>query len=196
VLEGEESLRRPGAAGRLLPGVEVRLAAYDDSASEAGEVLVRSTESDWLLAAGYVDEDDGQLFDSEGWVHTGDVATVDGDGYYSIVDRRKDMILSGGLNVSSLEVEQVLGRCPGVSEVAVTARPDARYGERVVAWVVSDPAVELSKLSLTEFFVAHAASYKKPREIHFVDALPRTPAGKIDKRGLRERLAREEASAT
>jgi acyl-CoA synthetase (AMP-forming)/AMP-acid ligase II len=182
VLEHDDALRRPSASGRPLPGVEIRLAAD-------GEVLVRSSAPGWLIADGYLGRDDGDLLDADGWVHTGDVASADTEGFYTIVDRRKDMILSGGMNISSLEVEQVLAGCEGVAEVAVTAGPDARYGEQVVAWVVPEPARALTEQALTEHFVERAASFKKPRQVRFVDALPRTPAGKIDKRALRAQLA-------
>ncbi len=113
---------------------------------------------------------------------------IDADGFVRIVDRLKDMILSGGMNVASKEVEEVIASHPAVAEVAVTGEPDERFGERVVAWVVpreGDPSPDEDEI--VAHVVARAAGYKKPRVVHFVDSLPRSAAGKVLKRTLRER---------
>jgi acyl-CoA synthetase (AMP-forming)/AMP-acid ligase II len=95
------------------------------------------------------------------------------------------MILSGGMNIASKEVEEIVASHPGVAEVAVTGEPDERFGERVVAWVVRRPNATVGEDEIVGHVAAHAASYKKPRAVRFVDALPRSPTGKVLKRALR-----------
>ena len=123
--------------------------------------------------------------DADGWFSTGDVATVDDDGFYTIVDRKKDMILSGGMNIASKEVEEIVATHPGVAEVAVTGEPDARFGERVVAWVVRRPDATVGEAEIVNHVATRAASYKKPSVVHFVEGLPRSPTGKVLKRALK-----------
>lgn len=189
-LDHEHQLAHPRSCGRALQGVEIRLSADDGRAvgtDQPGEVLVRAgVPGTYTVAAGYLGVGIAQSFvDTDGWFHTGDIATVDADGFYRIVDRKKDMILSGGMNIASKEVEEVIAAHPGVSEVAVTGEPDERFGERVVAWIVArDGLPRPDAAEIVAHVVSLAAPYKKPRAVRFVDALPRSVTGKVLKREL------------
>ncbi len=189
-LDHEYQLSHPRSCGRALQGVEVRLISDDGGEAgtdELGEVLVRAgTPGSYTVAAGYLGRSGVESFtDVDGWFHTGDVATVDADGFYSIVDRKKDMILSGGMNIASKEVEEIVLSHADVQEVAVTGEPDERFGEHVVAWVVLRPGVAVTEGEIISHAASQAASYKKPSVVRFVDSLPRSPTGKVLKRALR-----------
>ena len=124
-----------------------------------------------------------------GWYHTGDAGYRDpADGLYYIVDRVKDMIVTGGENVYSAEVEQVLQKHPAVAMSAVVAAPDERWGERVTAVVVCKPGAELTAEALVAHCREHIAGYKVPRQVVFESSLPVSPAGKVLKRVLRDRF--------
>jgi acyl-CoA synthetase (AMP-forming)/AMP-acid ligase II len=125
----------------------------------------------------------------DGWLKTGDLAVIDREGYVTIVDRKKDMIITGGEKVYSIEVENVLYEHPDVLEAAVFGRPDDVWGERVCAAVVPRTGRAIDVERLREFCRAELAAYKVPREIELVSELPRTGSGKISKRALRERAA-------
>ena len=120
-----------------------------------------------------------------GWFHTGDIGVRDDDGYLYIVDRLKDMILSGGENIAGSEVERVLYEHPAVLEAAVVGRPDDRWGEVPVAFVVLRPNATASSDELVEHCRLQLARFKVPKEILFLEALPRNPSGKVLKRELR-----------
>ena len=188
----EEQLTHPTSTGRPLPGVEVRIVddeGHDVAPGEIGEVLVRCGErGHWLVIRGYWrrPDADAELF-VDGFLRTGDLGRLDADGHLYIVDRRKDMILSGGLNIYSKEVERALESHPGVAEAAVVAAPDALYGEAVVAYVVPRDGAALDGLALIEHCRTLIASYKKPRHVRVVDALPRNTLGKVLKEELRRR---------
>jgi len=122
-----------------------------------------------------------------GWFHTGDMATMDENGYVLIVDRRKDIIVSGGENISSLEVEKAILAHPGVYEVAVIPVPDAKWGETPKALVVLKPGVQATESELLEFCRARLSHYKCPRSIEFLDTLPRNGTGKVLKKELRKK---------
>ena len=121
----------------------------------------------------------------QGWLHTGDVGTADDEGFIFVIDRLKDMIISGGENIYSREVEDALASHPGVIEAAVVGRPDVRWGESVLAFVVRRAAAEVTEESLIDHCRRIIASYKRPREIRFVDTLPKLPNGKVEKAKLR-----------
>ena len=165
------------SAGRAAPGVEVRLGDRD-------ELLVRAPQ----VMRGYWEDPDATAaaIDAEGWLHTGDVARLDDDGIVTIVDRTKDIIVSGGENVASREVEEVLHGHPAVRDVAVIGLPDERWGEIVTAVVVRRHDVTADEL------IAHCrtqlAGFKSPKRIEFVDDLPRTASGKVRKHELRTDL--------
>jgi len=120
-----------------------------------------------------------------GWLHTGDIGRLDERGFLYILDRSKDMLISGGLNVYPREIEEVLLRHPAVSEVAVIGVPSEQWGETAMAVVVPLDGAEVSEAELVSFATQHLAPYKKPRAFEFVTALPKTTYGKIDKRALR-----------
>ncbi len=170
------------AAGHPSPGVEVRL-------GEGDELLVRAPQ----VMRGYWDDQDATAaaLDDVGWLHTGDVARIDDDGLVSIVDRLKDVIVSGGENVASREVEEVLHSHPTVRDVAVIGIPDEQWGERVCAVVVTREPVEPDEV-LAEALVAYCrtklAGFKIPRRIEFVDELPRNASGKALKHQIRAHL--------
>jgi len=122
-----------------------------------------------------------------GWLHTGDIGSFDADGYLTLHDRSKDLIISGGMNIYPREVEEVLLTQPGVQAVAVVGRPDPEWGESVVAFIVAD-ADQPSTEDLDNACLERIARYKRPKEYHFVDSLPTNNYGKVLKRELREQL--------
>jgi long-chain acyl-CoA synthetase len=132
----------------------------------------------------------------DGWLHTGDAAYVDDDGFFYIVDRLKDMIITGGENVYSLEVENVICQMEGVQQAAVIGVPDPFWGETVHAVVVPMPAATLSAKAVVEFCKGKIAGYKAPRSVEFRNALPVTGAGKISKRQLRDEFKSEPRAAS
>jgi acyl-CoA synthetase (AMP-forming)/AMP-acid ligase II len=175
--------RRATTDGRCAPGNEVRI--EDD-----GEVLVRGPE----LFVGYRDTAlDAAAFTPDGWFRTGDIGVVDGEGFLTITDRKKDIIIRGGENIASKEVEDVLARHPAVAEAAVVAAPDQRMGERVCAFVRLAPGATFG-LEEARAHVAAAglARHKAPERLEVVGDFPRTPSGKIRKVELRDAL-RDEA---
>jgi long-chain acyl-CoA synthetase len=169
-----EMLERPGTAGRPYPGIEVML--------DEDELLVRGA---FAVMKGYLGEPE---VPRGGWFRTGDLARRDGEGYLYIVDRKKDMVVSGGYKVYSKELEQVLVQHPGVEDAAVLGVPDATYGEAVVAVIQPRAGQELREEDIVEHCRARLAGYKKPRRVVFVDALPRNSLGKVVKRELRIRI--------
>ncbi len=194
-LPPEEQLTKPGSAGRAVLNVETRV-VDDDMADvapgEVGEVVHRSPQ----LTSGYYDDEarTAEAF-AGGWFHSGDLATIDEDGYITIVDRKKDMINTGGENVSSREVEEAIYSHAAVSEVAVVALPDPKWIEAVAAIVVRRPGSEVSGEELIAHTRERLAGFKVPKRIEFVDALPKNPSGKILKRELRDTYANTGAVA-
>jgi acyl-CoA synthetase (AMP-forming)/AMP-acid ligase II len=182
------SMCRPGddpetvatTSGRATAGFEIQIAG---GGSEAGEILLRGPN----VMLGYLDDPaaTAEAIDSGGWLHTGDVGTLDERGYLTITDRLKDMYICGGFNVYPAEVEQVLSRHPGVAEAAVIGVPDGLLGEVGKAFVVPRPAADPTSADLIEFCRAALASYKVPRQIEFRADLPRNQAGKTLKRLLK-----------
>jgi fatty-acyl-CoA synthase len=128
-------------------------------------------------------------FDREGWFHTGDLARVDAEGFFTIVDRLKDMYISGGENVFPAEVEAALHEHPAVAQCAVIAVPDERWGQAGLAFVVRQPGAQVTEHELLAHAASRLARYKLPRSIQFRDALPMSGAGKVMKRALREEIA-------
>jgi acyl-CoA synthetase len=167
--------------GKALPGVEIRLTAD-------GEILSRGPD----LCLGYLDDElTRTTFDDEGWYHTGDIGALDDDGYLSIVDRKSDIIIRGGENISAMEVEDVLQTLPGVAEAVAVAAPDDRFGERTAAVLRMKPGANLPTMDqLRAHFADNGlAKQKWPEEIHQVDDFPRTPSSKIQKALVRKMVA-------
>jgi long-chain acyl-CoA synthetase len=190
----EDHKLKPGAMGRILPGVEVRLVDQDlnDVAlGTSGEILVRCGEPGrFITMRAYFNDDKAteEVFVG-GWLRTGDLAYQDEDGYLYFSDRAKDMIVSGGYNIYSREVEQVLIEHEAVQDVAVFGVPDNAYGEAVAACVQCEDSKTISAEELIEFCRADLASYKKPRHIYFIDDMPRTSAGKVRKYELKKQFS-------
>jgi long-chain acyl-CoA synthetase len=171
--------------------VEVRVVDADDRelpAGEPGEVVVRGD----VVMAGYWSQPEATAETLRGgWLHTGDVGSFDAEGYLTLRDRSKDLIISGGMNIYPREVEEALLRHPGVVAAAVVGRPDPEWGEAVVAFVVADSGAPPSAGDLDQTCLDHIARYKRPKDYRFVDALPTNNYGKVVKRELRELLQAE-----
>jgi long-chain acyl-CoA synthetase len=182
----------PGSIGVSLPGIELRISALDDVTKEAergtpGELMVRGP----IVMNGYSGNpvETKRAIESDGWLHTGDIARMDDCGYVFIVDRRKDMIITAGYNVYPAEIERVVAAHPAVALVAVGPLPDEVRGELACAYVVLKHGTTATEEELITFTKEHLAPYKRPRTIRFVDALPQTSTGKI----MRRKLADENA---
>ena len=178
---------RLGSVGRPCPYLELQI--WDESGrpvppGEAGEVVLRGPK----VFKGYWNDPDATAAAfAGGWFHTGDVGRCDPDGYVFIVDRLKDMIISGGENIASSEVERVLDTHPDVLEVAVVGTPHERWGEVPVAFVVARPGTSPTAEELVAHCAQQLAKFKVPSEVRFLDELPRNPSGKVLKRELRTR---------
>jgi long-chain acyl-CoA synthetase len=185
ILAPEPPTRRIRSAGRALAGVELRIVDDQDvdlSVGEIGELLVRGPN----VMLGYWNQPEATAQAlTGGWMHTGDLASLDEDGYVYIVDRKKDMIITGGENVYSTEVESVLCQHPAVLEAAVIGAQDPFWGETVNALVVLNPGHFVSAEGLQAFCRERIAGYKVPRTVQFVQTLPKTATGKISKKELR-----------
>ena len=187
VLRPEDVLRKPGSCGRAAPGKEIAL--LDDDGRPVplgvpGELYVRRGPG--ILDEYYRDPEATEKMRRGEWYTVGDVAYVDADGFYYICDRKRDMIISAGVNIYPAEIEDVLHRHPRVLDAAVFGVPDDEWGERVHAAVHVRPGETLDPEELTAFCRQHLAGYKVPREISFHDVFPRDAAGKLLKRQLRE----------
>jgi acyl-CoA synthetase (AMP-forming)/AMP-acid ligase II len=167
----------PGSAGGVAPSTELRVA--DD-----GELLIRGPQT----MAGYLHRSASELIDADGWVHSGDLGRIDADGSVFVLDRLKELIKVNALQVAPAELEALLATHPAVGDCAVIGRPDERRGEVPVAFVV--PRGQVDEAELMAFVAARVAPHKRVREVRFVDAVPRTPAGKIRRRALRDTIGR------
>lgn len=189
-LPAADAARKPGSVGRPSFGVELRIADPDGAEvapGEVGEILVRSP----FTCRGYWQRADlTAAARHAGWWRTGDLARRDAEGFIWIAGRRGDMIKTGTENVYPADVEEVIAAVPGVAEVAVVGVPDAEFGEAVAAYVVPTTERPADAERILAACRRDLAGYKKPRHIHFVDALPRTTVNKIDRNALRARSAR------
>jgi len=185
MLGPEDQLRKPGSCGRAVLNVSTRVvddAMRDVKPGEVGEIVHRSPQ----LLSGYFHDDERTSAAFEGgWFHSGDLATLDDEGYISVVDRKKDMIKTGGENVASREVEEAVYRLAGVSEVAVVGLPHPRWVEAVVAIVVPKAGAGLTEEQVLQHCAAQLAPFKCPKRVVFADTLPKNPSGKLLKRELR-----------
>ncbi len=184
ILLGEDATRKLGSVGTVIPTVSARVVdeqMNDVAVGEVGEIVYRAP----TLMAGYWNnpEATAEAF-AGGWFHSGDLVRMDEEGYVWVVDRKKDMIISGGENVYCAEVENVLADHPAITEVAVIGRPDERWGEVPIA-VAALSGAGLTLADLDDFLTERLARYKHPKALEIVDALPRNPAGKVLKTELR-----------
>jgi len=179
---------RLASVGRPFTGIEVCVADAHDAplpAGEVGEVLVRGA----TVMAGYLNnpEATAQTLRS-GWLHTGDVGFLDEEGFLTLRDRSKDVVISGGSNIYPREVEEVLLRHPGVAEASVVGAPDADWGEIVLAFIVLRPGANTAAAELDALCLEQIARFKRPKRYVFLDALPKNATGKVLKTELRRRL--------
>jgi fatty-acyl-CoA synthase len=184
--------RRVSTVGRVQPHLEVKIVDADGktvSVGESGELCTRG----YSVMTGYWEDEERtrEAVDPDGWMHTGDLATIDGEGYCNIVGRVKDMVIRGGENVYPREVEEFLYRHPNVREVQVFGIPDEKYGEELCAWVVLQPGSAVTEEEIREFCKGQIAHYKIPRHVRFRDSLPMTVTGKPQKFIMRQTMVDE-----
>jgi len=176
---------KPGTVGQPIFGVDVRCVDDQDgfvSDGEPGEIVIRGPN---VMRGYYGRPEATEEVMRGGWFHTGDIGTIDADGYVTIVDRKKDMIIRGGFNVYPREIEEVMMTHPAVALAAVIGVPDERHGEEIKAYVVRRPGVSLTEAELIAWCREQMAAYKYPRQVEFRDALPVSATGKILKRELK-----------
>ncbi len=185
--------KRVGTVGRVQPHIEVKVADPGSgepvARGESGEFCTRG----YSVMVGYWNDPErtDEAIDADGWMHTGDLATMDTDGYLNIVGRIKDMVIRGGENVYPREVEEFLYGHPDVSDVQVIGVPDERFGEELMAWIVPRGGATLDEEQVREFCQGKIAHYKIPRYVKFVDGFPMTVTGKVQKFKMREQAIEE-----
>jgi long-chain acyl-CoA synthetase len=177
---------KPGSCGRAVPNVQIEI--VDDAGNEVptgepGEVMIKGPN----VMMGYyrMPEETAKVI-KDGWFASGDIGHVDSDGFLYITERKKDLIIRGGFNIFPRDIEEVLYEHPAVQEAAVVGVPDAKLGEQVVAFVTPRPGATVTEDDLLALCCERLAKYKTPREIRFIDVLPKNPIGKILKKDLRE----------
>lgn len=182
--------KRVSTVGQVQPHLEVRIADPETGATlargQAGELCTRG----YSVMQGYWGDEarTREAIDPEGWMHTGDLATMDEEGYVNIVGRIKDMVIRGGENIYPREIEEFLYRLPQVQDVQVVGVPDQRFGEELCAWIVVKPGQALSEDEVRDYCRGRIAHYKIPRHIRFVEGFPMTVTGKIQKFRIREAM--------
>jgi fatty-acyl-CoA synthase len=183
---------RVETVGRIMPHTEVKIVDEDGRivpCGASGELCTRG----YSVMIGYWADEvrTREVLDSAGWMHSGDLASIDEDGYCRIIGRLKDLVIRGGENISPREVEEYLYRHPGVRDVQVTGVPDVKFGEELCAWIILRAGVQVSDEDIRAFCRGKIAHFKIPRYIKFVDAFPTTATGKVQKYLLRERITAE-----
>jgi fatty-acyl-CoA synthase len=185
--------KRVGTVGRVHPHVEIKvvdpLNGRVVERGETGELCTRG----YSVMLGYWEDDErtDEAIDRGRWMHTGDLAVMDNEGYLRIVGRSKDMVIRGGENVYPREIEEFLYTHPDVADVQVVGVPDARYGEELMAWIVPRAGAELDQEAVAEFCRGKIAHFKVPRYVQTIDEFPMTVTGKVQKFKLRERAIEE-----
>jgi fatty-acyl-CoA synthase len=191
--DADDSLeRRVSTVGRIQPHLEVKIVDGEGRITptgEAGELCTRG----YSVMLGYWDDAErtAEAIDAAGWMHTGDLATLDAEGYCNIVGRIKDMVIRGGENIYPREIEEFLYRHPAIQDVQVIGVPDARYGEELCAWIVLKPGGALDEDGVRAFCRDQIAHYKIPRHVRFVAGFPTTVTGKVQKFAMREAMIAE-----
>jgi fatty-acyl-CoA synthase len=184
--------RRVSTVGRIMPHVECKVVDTENrivARGETGELCTRG----YSVMLGYWDDEEksAEAIDEAGWMHTGDLATIDAEGFANIVGRIKDMVIRGGENVYPREIEEFLYRHPHVQDVQVVGVPDDKYGEELCAWIQLKPDHALSEEEVRAFCKDQIARHKVPRYIRFVDGFPMTVTGKVQKYLMRETMMKE-----
>jgi fatty-acyl-CoA synthase len=179
-------LRKPGSCGRPVINVETRVVDFEMRDVEPGEIGEIVHRSPHLMLGYFHDDERTEAAFEGGWFHSGDLATIDNQGYITVVDRKKDMIKTGGENVASREVEEALYHISAVSEVAVIGVPHPYWVEAVVAVVVVKPGQGVNESEVIGYASSKLASFKVPKRVVFAEALPKNPSGKLLKRQLRD----------
>jgi fatty-acyl-CoA synthase len=185
--------KRVSTVGRVQPHLEVKIidatTGVTADIGETGELCTRG----YSVMHGYWGDEEKtrEAIDADGWMHTGDLATMDAEGYVNIVGRIKDMVIRGGENVYPREIEEFLYRHPAIQDVQVVGVPDIKYGEELCAWIILRPGAQLDEAAVRAFCQGQIAHYKVPRYIRFVDAFPMTVTGKIQKFKMREMMKQE-----
>ncbi len=184
---------RVTTVGKPLPHTEIKIAdtqtGHPVSRGMTGELCARG----YMVMKGYYKDPQGTrgILDSDGWLHSGDLAVMDEHGYCRITGRLKDMIIRGGENIYPREIEEFLYTCPGISDVQVIGVPDRKYGEEIVAWVKLKDGAQLSAEDIRSFCKGRISNFKIPRYVSFVDSFPMTVTGKVQKFKMREISIRE-----
>ena len=185
--------KRVGTVGRVGPHLEVRVASPETgktvASGETGELCTRG----YSVMSGYWEDPErtAEAIDADGWMHTGDLAVMDADGYLNIVGRIKDLVIRGGENVYPREVEEFLYTHPDIGDVQVIGVPDERFGEELMAWVIPREGASLDEDAVREFCRGKIAHYKVPRYVKFVDSFPMTVTGKVQKFKMRDQAIDE-----
>ena len=185
ILLPHEQIERAGSAGRAALNVETRVVDDENNpvpTGEVGEIVHRSPHA---CLGYYNDEEKTAAAFADGWFHSGDLGIIDADGYLSVVDRKKDMIKTGGENVASREVEEAIYQLDGVAEVAVFGVPHPKWIEAVTAVVVPKEGATITEEDVEAHLEGILAGYKRPKYVVLADALPKNPSGKILKKDLR-----------
>jgi long-chain acyl-CoA synthetase len=180
--------RKPGSVGTPVPGVDVRVVDEDDTdvaPGETGEVVCRGPN---VMKGYWRQPEETAAVLRGGLLHTGDIGRIDEDGFLYIVERMKDLIIRGGLNIYPRDVEDALTEHPAVAMAGVVGMPDETYGEEAVAFVVRAPGVDVTEGELLEFLVEKIGKPKRPKEVRFVSSLPLTPVGKVNRKELRTQV--------
>ncbi|MEW6346101.1 MAG: AMP-binding protein [Pseudomonadota bacterium] len=183
--------KRTSTVGRIQPHLEVKVVDALGNIVPVGETGELCTKGYSVMQGYWGDEDKTRESIVDGWMHTGDLATIDADGYCNIVGRLKDMLIRGGENIYPREIEEFLFRHPKIQSVQVFGVPDAKYGEEVCAWIVLRAGEQASAEEIQDFCHGQIAHYKVPKYIRFVDELPMTVTGKVQKFVMRERMIQE-----
>jgi acyl-CoA synthetase (AMP-forming)/AMP-acid ligase II len=192
VAKHEMAIAKAPSVGRPFINTDVRVTDQDGGECPPGEIGEIAVRGDQVMKEYLNDPETTAATLRQGWLYTGDLGQMDDEGYLYVVDRKKDIIISGGENISSVEVESTLYKHPKVMEAAVIGVPDPKFGEAVCAIVVPRKGVTLTEAEIVDYCRERLASYKKPRKVIFTDALPRNPSGKVLKRELRKIYAGSE----
>jgi fatty-acyl-CoA synthase len=183
--------KRVTTVGRVQPHLEVKLVDFDGKVVPIGEKGELCTKGYSVMRGYWGDEQRTREVVRDGWISTGDLATLDADGYCSIVGRLKDMLIRGGENVYPREIEEFLFRHPKVQAVQVFGVPDPKYGEEICAWIILRAGEQATEDEIRDFCRGQIAHFKVPRYIRFVDEMPMTITGKVQKFAMRDRMVDE-----